>query len=215
MRCGPEARLVSALLAEGLINRVFCKSGPATVLLEPELSSGIPDMVIVAKSRRTARAIPAHLTENHFRVLHHLFQQSKSSIDELHAYLRFDHPVLLRILRDLSQAGLVNIRSGVIWIGPRQNIFGASSIVSIEAKMNSWRKALRQALANKWFASSSYILIPETRALRDIRQACKSFGVGIIVQRKNVMRVALYAKHHRIPVSPGSWRILQLASNPN
>jgi hypothetical protein len=90
-------------------------------------------------------------------------------------------------------------------------MFVVKRIVAIEAKMRAWRDGLDQAVANMWFASHSYILIPALKCLRTIREEAEKFGVGVLVFDGDQTRTVLRPRKQRIPASYGSWLINEWA----
>jgi len=77
--------------------------------------------------------------------------------------------------------------------------------------LTNWRKAIQQAVANLWFASQSYVLLPPMRTLKKVAQEAKKFGIGVIVFDGEQTKMIVKPKRQRIPISYGSWLINEWA----
>src|SRR5690606_26441777 len=91
------------------------------------------------------------------------------------------------------------------------NIFLANRIVSIEAKMSNWRKAIFQAVNNLWFASDSYVLIPDLKNSGNIASYAKDYGIGVIKFDGEKSVELLAPVSNKIPASYGSWIFNEMA----
>lgn len=160
-RPGPEAELVNRYL-DSL--RVRCPRGCSySVFVEPKLECGVPDIVIavwnpgVAKSWEPSRRF---LTSQDFRVLQCLQARKGATDEELASFFPRAAP---RSVERLHVAGLIRRVRGT-WLvrSPRRTV-ALRRLIAIEAKMTDWRKALEQAWRNTWFATDSYVLLPDGR----------------------------------------------------
>lgn len=203
VRMGPEQQLLlSALKTEFLFRHQL----PAVFFHEPELPTGLPDLVAVYLSTSVPSLCPSRLRlrNHHVRVLHHLHRVGSSSGEELSHLLHIDGSRLATLLADLRDAGLVSI-GDVVRPQPLRRAFFLKHIVAIEAKISNWSRALVQAAANCWFASHSYILVPPSRALHRIMVRSQELGVGVLVLQNGKIQVAKEPRVRAIPASYGSW----------
>ncbi len=60
-----------------------------------------------------------------------------------------------------------------------RSCFAVQRIIAIEAKIDNWRRALRQAAMNLWFASSSFVLLPPSRKTDEVESHAEQLGVKI------------------------------------
>ena len=109
------------------------------------------------------------------------------------------------LLDDLLDSGLAFERGGYFQARSTRKTFHLSRIIAIEAKIDDWSGAIRQAAANTWFASESYILIPPKRVLDAVSQAAQDIGVGVLVFDGDETTVIVRSFRRRIPLSYGSW----------
>jgi len=206
-RSGPELRLIEAALSSGLLYR---RSSHPIIFREPALPTGFPDLVAVyPRASRKAVSSPARnlLTPKHLRLLHHLVATGPNTRAQLETALAWPSRSLKLHLEALASAELVEPRYDKLVARSISRIFWAQKIVAIEAKVSSWRDALQQAVANTWFASHSYILLPALRSLEQVKHEAFALGIGVMVLKGSNLRVALPPRVCSIPASYGSWLV--------
>lgn len=177
-----------------------------TVFREPELPTGYPDLVAVStrRSRIKARRRLA-LAAPHFRVLHHLHLVGKRRREDLSRELLVPIKQLNTLLSDLKKGRMVvEVHDGFA-AKPLNRIFATTRIVAVEAKVSEWRAAMTQAVANRWFASESYLLIPKNRNIRTVVQEARLNKVGLMIWDTNSCKIVVRAPKQRLPISFGSW----------
>ncbi|MDX8400702.1 MAG: hypothetical protein R8K20_10715 [Gallionellaceae bacterium] len=210
---GPEADLVDAFLRTDWAN--FSEE-PSLVLREPKMPTGYPDLVAVFVNDAELSCSNQRfcLDMKHMRVLHHVYSSSRSSLgirlvaNDLN--MRVAH--VNKITLELQNAGLVEYCDEIVSIPAGNTLYIAGEILAIEAKISSWRSALRQAIANTWFATQSYMLIPRLKVIDTVCLEASKFGVGVIVFDRGNVEVALEANKIAGPVSYGSWVVNEWAS---
>jgi hypothetical protein len=203
-RQGPEIRLLRAALKTEFF---FRRQLPAVFFHEPELPTGLPDLVAVYMSRNQPKLTPERLrlTSAHIRVLHSLHLLSRASLEDLSARLAMPQRNLEKLVLNLSEAELITVRGSNLSPTGLSKAFAVKHIVAIEAKIDNWPKALEQAAANRWFASQSFILIPPSRSITKITKRAAELGVGVLVLVDNEIKQVLDPKVAPIPASYGSW----------
>jgi len=202
-REGPETDLIEWFLQESHIK--VPRGCAATIFREPQLSSGFPDLVIVVWKPSTTESWSlsrAKLTSADIQIMSYLAQagpRSEQDIDEI-----FGHKLASRSLARLSEARLIRSTKTYWMARALSNVFATKHIIAIEAKIHKWRDALNQANLNKWFASSSCILIPKIATTTLLIEKASHFGIGVRVseQRELDTRNIPLA---RIPMSHASW----------
>jgi hypothetical protein len=174
-----EAELVDAALEKGLP----FGEGIAVVLREPKMPTGFPDIVAVfADANADSFTVNRRkLTQQHFRLLYHLHNSGRSKMDDVAKLLLLPRKHVAELVDDLLNADLISTRGSFVTARPLGKIFAARHIIAVEAKIKNWRKALQQAVANLWFASHSYILLPpppdfEPRCERGKEIWCRGAG---------------------------------------
>lgn len=202
-RAGPELDLIESFLrAIPLHIRRGCR---ATVFREPRIESGFPDLVIVVWREAIARrwrSERASLVEHDLRVMHYLYRTRRAQESELVA--RFGRHTLRSIER-LTDAAM--IRSvGSYWTPcALHRSFAASKIIAVEAKVGKWADVLNQAVLNTWFASKSYVLVPNLPSKAQLT-AAQRLGIGVCsIDSQKVREVA--SRSTRLPRSYASWML--------
>lgn len=175
-RMGPELDLVDAFLQN--IPLHIPRGCLATVFREPRIESGFPDLVIVVWRESIARewnTSREHLEPNDLRVMQFIHHAQRVQQDEL--LWRFGNRVTRSIER-LVQAEMIR-PSGKSWLPySLRRLFAAVKIIAIEAKIGKWTDVLNQAQLNTWFASKSYVLVPNRPTPSQFAYA-QQRGIGV------------------------------------
>ena len=81
--------------------------------------------------------------------------------------------------------------------------FAASKIIAVEAKVGKWTNVLNQALLNTWFASKSYVLVPNPPSAPQLA-AAQRLGIGVCsLDDREIREVA--SESTQLPRSYASW----------
>lgn len=204
---GPELELVERFLQS--MPLVHAPDSRVTVLREPGLESGFPDIVIVVwRHARTARWDDSRLAlvPDDLRLMHNLFQRRRATRSELEA--NFGTRAVRGSLERLHQSRLVRL-CGSAWTPCAfERIFAATKIIAVEAKIGKWRDVVNQARMNKWFASKSYVLVP--RVSNEQLQEAQRLGLGVLLPEQDRMR-EWGAPAAPLPRSYASWVVNDLA----
>lgn len=174
------------------------------MLREPELPTGSPDVVVVySRAGRCHRR--QTLPQKHLRVLHQLWVSGGTEEGELASMLSLGPRRLRSIVFELEEAGVIQRRDTFLATRSLESIFRPRQIVAIEAKISDWRGAFRQAHANLWFASESYVLLPKRRALEAPVECAMRWGIGLLMWDGARVRRVVRPQRYPIPSSYGSW----------
>lgn len=201
-RSGPELDLIDRFLDE--LPFAAPRGCHATIFREPRIASGFPDLVIVYWSIAATRDWVnerSSLTRDDIRIAHYLHHCGpKSSSDIRHLGQRSIKSNLER----LEAARLIR-RYGDIWqLRALTKIFAARRIIAVEAKISEWSVAVNQAHLNTWFASDTFVLVPEDASTDRLRKAAKPLGVRVCRPGKPV-ECNRRAFPNRVPRSYASW----------
>lgn len=144
----------------------------------PTLGAGMPDLAVVV-----FRGQPSELealTGAGAQVLAYLRTVRRASADRIAARLCVDEASVQVTLGDLTDRKIVGCVAGsyrleAAWRQPLREV------VSVEVKVNDWRRAVAQAGRNRVFSNRSFIALPEAVALRVRREReFRLLGIGII-----------------------------------
>ncbi len=200
-RPGPELDLVESFLQAMPLH--IPRGCRATVFREPRLESGFPDLVIVVwreEVTRGWRLERVSLEVRDLRLMHFLHNTRRACAAEL--VTRFGRYTTGSIER-LHDAAMIRL-VGSSWTPcSLRRSFAALKIIAVEAKVGKWTDVLNQALLNKWFASKSYVLVPNRPSQAQLADAAR-FGVGVYsLDDQRVREVA--SESTRLPRSYASW----------
>lgn len=204
---GPEQELLDGFLSA--MPLAHAPDSRVTVLREPCLESGYPDLVIVVwRDTRTVDWGEQRLAllKEDLRLMHFVFQRRRATLVELESCFgtRFARSSIER----LNDAGLVRL-VGQAWLPKAfERTFAATKIIAIEAKIGKWADVLKQARLNTWFSSKSYVLVP--RVSDDQVQEARRLGIGVLVSDRNQIK-EWGAVTNSLPRSYASWVVNDLA----
>lgn len=201
---GPEATLLMEARRSGLPGE---RMKNAVVFEEPRLTTGFPDLLIALpkKGNRLQAASNGKLAADHFKILAHIYSTENYLAAQISRDLSISPRSLQRILSELALNKMIRLEGNDPIRIPLDQVFGLSKIIAIEAKIKDWRKAIEQAMANTWFCSESYILVPQFRNMEHICESASRAGVGVLMF-DGVNAVEMTAPVSlEIPNSYGSW----------
>jgi hypothetical protein len=209
---GPELRLIQQALQSEL---PIEGRGSQRFFHEPNMPTGFPDLVVAfhRSSERNSQIGSRSIDVSDLKLLYHIYVVRKSTVDELAYKLAWKTNALQAALDKLAKANLIYVNGSLVRFASIRKSFVLSRIIAIEAKIRHWRKALEQAVANTWFASHSYILIPETSVIDRVTEAAKKFGIGVLVFNGQSTKEVNKPSTFKIPSSYGSWLINEWVLN--
>lgn len=176
-----------------------------TVFVEPEIESGFPDVVAVYWHAATAHqwsSARAELTKVDIRVAHFLAMLGAT---ELETFRPFFRQCVATSLQRLKSAGLARSTANAWELRSLREVFAVRRLVAIEAKTNQWRDGLHQAMQNTWFASESYLLLPQVPKGSDLLKEAQRLGVGVKTRDQSLNSSEGLARRDQIPKSYASW----------
>jgi hypothetical protein len=204
---GPEHELLDGFLSA--MPLVHAPDSRVTVLREPCLESGFPDLVIVVwRDARTAHWGEPRLAlvKEDLRLMHYVFQRRRAAHSELADC--FGSRFARNSIERLHGAGLVR-PAGRAWFPCAfERTFAATKIIAVEAKIGKWADVLKQARLNTWFSSKSYVLVP--RVSETQVQEARQFGIGVLSPEQDRIR-EWGAVTTPLPRSYASWVVNDLA----
>lgn len=201
VRSGEEAQLVETFIKS--INIPIQKGCRQTLIREPSLISGYPDLVAIQWNEATAANWNSErktLNTNDIRLAQLLY--GSKSLDES-TIEKLSGSKFRRSLNRLEEVGIARMKDERWAIRNLRSIFSVRKIIAFEAKLEANTKVLEQAAINKWFASMSYILLPHLPNA-GFREKAVSLGLGIWVanQKSPFIRAPLTNNQ---PASYASW----------
>lgn len=184
------------------------KKKRAAIFIEPQLDTGYPDIVVVEYTsfpKTKWVSLRNDLSATDIKILFYIQTQGYCRLGDLEKILGFSEETIKRTVLKLNKCGLVHayekknsVRS--VQLGSYCKV---KKIISIEAKIDKWNEAIRQAGNNIWFSTESYVLMNKDSCSSNIQDACRERGVGIILINGTIKTI-LSSKQRNFPVSYAS-----------
>ncbi|MBE3037370.1 MAG: hypothetical protein IMZ62_00935 [Chloroflexi bacterium] len=194
-RAGPELEVEDAVV--GQIPDLF-RSGDYPLWMGGSLpiGAGRPDLVVISCEPKVyALAQVAMPTMQILAYLRAVGRARPETISE-----RLGRPMkdTVRCLEGLREVEAVRGACDVYFLSPGWRDI-LPEIVTIEAKVADWRKAVSQAGRNRVFAHRSFVALPNLVAERVRREpVLTQLGIGVLsVGQNNEVRIAKQARHRR------------------
>ena len=180
----------------------------AAIFIEPQLDTGYPDIVVAEFNtipQLQWNSIRNSLTATDIKILFYIQTRGASEVFDLQKTLGFSKELLHKSLLKLRECGLVHLSSQYTNVRPvsLKSYCRVNKVISIEAKIDKWNEAIRQAGNNIWFSTESYILMNKASCSDSIQKACHERGIGIILVNGKVETI-LPSKYRKFPVSYAS-----------
>jgi hypothetical protein len=144
------------------------------------------------------------MTKREICLLHHLVTSRGQQQDDTHLRPLFPQG-LDATLAKLEAAGMIrSTRNGWVAYSPRK-LMAVRRIVAIEAKVGAWRGGLDQAFMNRWFASESYLLLPDRPKSQELTVELQATGVGLLTADTPLARPLVRAQKTKLPGAYATW----------
>ena len=180
----------------------------AAIFIEPQLDTGYPDIVIAefnSSPQLPWNPIRNSLSATDIKILFYIQMHGISKTCDIQKILGFSKESLKKSLLKLRNCGLVYLSSQFTYVRPvsLKSYCRVNKVISIEAKIDKWNEAIRQAGNNIWFSTESYILMNKASCSDSIKRACYEQGIGIILVNGKI-ETTLESKCRKFPVSYAS-----------
>lgn len=202
---GAEYEMVLNFINCYLKSRNNLKNKNIAIFIEPQIDTGYPDIVIVDYYITDSLSwinTRHKLTNNDLKILFEIQKHKNISISKLESLLGFSKNELDKTLTNLSKCHLIYKykKSDTVRNVRLKSFCIINNVIAIEAKIDKWNEAIRQATNNTWFATESYILMKKEKCNDEIIKTCAERGVGIYLTNGKNKKV-LKSKRKTVPVS--------------
>lgn len=152
------------------------------------IGAGLPD--IIAATYKPELTCLAETNAHIIQVLAYLRSVGRARLDTISNRIGLSQELIAECLDDLVQVQVVRSKSNSFTISPIWRKI-LPTIVSIEAKVTNWRRAIIQARRNLIFSNKSLVALPKNTAQRvKSHPVFQQFGIGLLaVNNKNEVRV--------------------------
>ncbi len=198
---GPESALVSEFVEKKISASNKCKN--IAVFIEPEISTGYPDVVFVnydATKMEYWNKKRNQLKEAEIKILYFLMKGQKKQTEEICHKLGMSKSNVYDSLMMLWDSCLVMREYGQ-WRVPYdiKNQLLITQITAVEAKINDWKTVFEQAQMNSSFSHMSYVLTPTKEPSRKTLDYAQKIGVGIYGYSNNkISRIVSSSKRQGV-----------------
>lgn len=205
---GPEFDMVKQYVLY-LINKYKkLKKKSIAVFIEPQIDTGYPDIVIVeyfSLPNLQWEKARNKLTISDLKILYYIQSIGNISIEQISSTLGYSSDAVTKSVKRLSESRLVyySSKNSTINKVKLSSYCRIKSIIAVEAKVDKWKDALRQASNNTWFSTESFILMKRDTYSRDIIESCKEKGIGVIIINGKI-KTKLSSAKRGFPVSYAS-----------
>lgn len=205
---GQEFDMVSKYINYLIAKYSRLKSKKAAIFVEPQLDTGYPDLVIVEYFSLPSskwNSSRNDLTCTDLKILYYIQEKRGGAIAEISNVLGYPIPLVEKSVNRLSKAGIISLSKSQKFVRNMQlkSYCRIHKIIAIEAKIDKWKEAIRQANNNIWFATESYVLMNKESCSATIVETCKANGIGIILVNGKI-RTELPSMQRAFPVSYAS-----------
>lgn len=192
---GPEVEIEDAVV--GQVANLFPNKGHlAWIAGSLPLGSGMPDLVIVKCNPKVTSLANFDLPDSH--ILSYLHSVRRASSETITKRVGGHKKKTLRCLDELVNANAVLVNSNTYSLSPHWRDI-LPEVITIEAKVQNWKRAVEQALRNRIFAHKSYVAFPFLVAERVRNEAIfQNYGIGLLSVRNDDVKVIRRA-HSRQP----------------
>jgi hypothetical protein len=205
---GPEFELVQLFVRHLNEDQGQVNTRAIAVFYEPHVGGCFPDLVVaeydseVFQNWSNARSV---INTTDVRILNHLHRVGQAAIGEIDRYLGYSRRSLERSLEHLEGANLA-VETDNGWAPlPLEEVFGIQRLVAIEAKVEDWRRAFRQADSHRHFASECFVLLPPRRNPGRLFDMEKHAHIGILFCDDHKLEEVRQSQRTKLPVSHVSW----------
>lgn len=181
------------------------KNKHIAIFVEPQIDTGYPDIVIIEYYHSDKLILNEHrlkLSIQDLKILFHIQKNKNVSLKDLESILGFHVSEIKKSISRLEASKLIHVSKGRNNYRniPLSSYSRIKKIISIEAKLDKWSEAIKQAEKNLWFSTESYILMNKECCSRTMLSRCEELGIGIILQNGK-METKLKGSKRDFPVS--------------
>lgn len=173
------------------------------IFYEPQLEFGYPDLVLVEYRDCGSlqwNNIREKLDITDLKILYEINRMKTVEIDYFVSILGYSRKEIRNCLLKLEKACLIKIRGERVLRLPLNSYSCVNKIIAIEAKIDKWDAAIKQAKNSYTFATEVYVLLNKKKCTDSIIERCRNDGLGIILVNGKVEK-ALKAAKNPYPVS--------------
>lgn len=194
---GPEI-LIENAVARQIPSLFPCAKHPKWTAGSLPIGAGIPDLVVVSFRPEVYALTQVEIPNEH--ILAYLRAVVCARAETISERVGQPKEIIIRCLDGLVKIDAVVKDSGTFALSPNWKKI-LPEIVTIEAKVTNWKKAVEQAARNSIFSHRSFIALPEFTAIRiKSEPLLKKLGVGLLSIKDDGDALIIRRPRHRTPL---------------
>jgi hypothetical protein len=176
-RDGPESAIVTTV-AHTVPDLLEIRARPLWIAGSLPIGAGMPDLVIVSCQPKIVALARTEVSSA--QILAYLRVVRRASAEKITERLGRPQKVIFSLLDSLLEVNAVIRDSNAYSLSPEWREI-LPEVVTIEAKVKDWRRAVQQASRNRIFAHRSFIALPNSIANRVQQEpTLGQLGIGLI-----------------------------------
>lgn len=206
-RIGPELDMVHEFI-DTTSQNFKSKKNKLAIFIEPMVDTAYPDIVFAEynpkvldnwnDSRKNIKVTDMKIFEN-------IRNMRGGNVSTIFKHTHFSYKEIIEAIERLYDAELIGRQKGK-WVSKSlKEIYSIQRLKSVEAKIGQLSTVLKQADANRWFASESYALSPTKRPQKATIERFKHYGIGLCTLNDGKIIEFNKAEKQKLPTSYMSW----------
>lgn len=208
---GPEIVIENAV-ARRVPDLVQNNEHPLWTAGSLSIGAGAPDLVVVSCDPQVIAL--AHIEMPTAHVLAYLRAVGRARLETISSRTGRPQELILRCLHGLVEVDAVSTNEDTFSLSPHWREI-LPEIITVEAKVSNWRKAVEQASRNRIFSHKSFVALPDRVAQR-IRseKVFSQLGIGLLsVDANHDVTVVRRARRHQPRVWTYYYQLASLVAN--
>ncbi|MCG3690339.1 hypothetical protein [Aliarcobacter butzleri] len=206
---GPELELTNKFISSVKEN-YSSKNNDLAIFIEPKIQSLYPDIIMVEYNPNLMNSWTEkrkNLGSKELMLLSILSKQKLLTLDNLINSTYLNSKEIIQSIEKLLDSNMIERKQGNWSIKNKRNIFAIKKISAIEAKIDNWQTALKQATLNLSYANESFILSnvkkPQSKTIRLVDK----YGIGIYNMNNNFANLLAKPKKYSMANNQIVWQI--------
>jgi predicted transcriptional regulator len=206
---GPELELTNKFLSSVKEN-YSNKNNDLAIFVEPKIQSLYPDIVMVEYSPNLIHSWTEkrrNLASKELMLLSILSKQKLITFENLVNSTYLNSKEIVQSIEKLLDSNMIQRKQGNWSLKNKRNIFAIKKISAIEAKIDNWQTALKQATLNIGYANESFILSniknPQSKTIKLVDK----YGIGIYNMDNDSANIVAKPKKYPMANNQTVWQL--------
>lgn len=148
-----------------------------------------------------------NLTQKELMILAILSKQKLLSFEKLVDSTYLNQREMVQSIERLLDSNMIQRKQGSWSLKNKRNLFAIKKISAVEAKINNWQTALKQATLNIGYANESFILSNIKKPQSKTIQLVDRYGIGIYNIENDSANIVTKPKNYPMNNNQTVWQI--------